>query len=58
MKWLTNCFHGDEERYMRELKTGHVGRILITGLPQATGAHPIEELIEMQIVGIYEVSRP
>jgi len=54
MKWLANCLPGDAERYIRELKIGHVGRILSIGLPQATGAHTSSELIEMQIVGIYE----
>ena len=28
MKWLANCLPGDAERYIRELKIGHVGRIL------------------------------
>lgn len=58
MKWLTNCFPGDAERYMQELKIGHIGRILRIGLPQASRSHTQEELIEMQIVGIYEESQP
>lgn len=54
MKWLTNCFPGDAERYMQELKIGHIGRILRIGLPQESKSHTQEELIEMQIVGIWE----
>lgn len=54
MKWLTNCLPGDAERYMQELKIGYIGRILSIGLPQESKSHTQEELIEMQIVGIWE----
>jgi len=57
MRWLTNARTNDVNSYICELTCGHEGkRQLITGMPKESAARSMNELVDMGMFGIYEVS--
>lgn len=53
MKWITNVFVGNAEKYIQDLTYGQ--RILVTGDPISTQSCSKEQLVAYGVVGIYEV---
>lgn len=56
MKWLTNAAVRDTDRLWKVLLAGHPGRVICAGDPAPTEWFGVDELIQMGVVGVYEVA--
>ena len=52
--WITNCFEQDKEGILADL-LDVPGRVIQVGRPKATERYSADELIKMDVVGLYDV---
>jgi hypothetical protein len=56
MTWLTNVKEDEAADASKRLRRGYVGRRIRIGEPKATSAFGTSALVEMGLVGLYEVA--